>query len=810
MDLRVAVRGLARRPGFALAAILSLAVGLGASATLFSVVNGLLLKQIPGVTRTTRLVELNRAEGGSISDLSFPLVQALGGRHQVLEEAAAFARAAVSVAREDEPVVRGGLAVTGNYFRLLGATPTAGRDFAPGENDFPETRPVVVISDDLARRLFGSPYAAAGTDLQVNGSLLRVIGVLPPGFAGHHAGLLADLFLPLGLSLPGLPKADGLRQWNSSEVEALGRLRPGVGPAAAGEALTAAAVAFEQGWESEPSGFRIRVDWWGPLPITVRGAATAFAAVLTVLVLLALVIACVNVATLLLARATERQREFAVRRALGADNLRLGRQLTTEVLVLFLLAGVVGLPFAALGGAALSRVAPPVPIPGRIGFDFFPSLGVFAVSLGLTLVAGLLVSVIPALHATRTPLNPQLREGGTTTERRSRIRSVLVAAQVAVMSVLLIVAALVGRGLQHLKGLDPGWTADGVLVTTLDLELNGTDGARGQVFYRELLDRVGGIPGVETAALARKLPLGGRSSFDDVVVDGATPPVGRVGFDAALNRISAGYFRTLRIPLLRGRDISSRDDEPAPRVAVINRAMAERLWPNGDAIGRQFHLGTGANRTSLEVIGVAENVKYGRLTEETPNFYYVPTAQWYNSEQTLHVRPLPGREGGVAIAVRAAIRALDPALPAASLTPLTEAMDTFLLPQQLAAWVSGLTGGFGLLLAAFGLYAVTAFVVSRRTREIGIRLALGARNGNIIRLMLRQGGTAPLSGLGIGSAIGLAIAQVLPSVLSGIRPDDVVALVIVPVSVMAVVVLAIVFPVTRALRMEPMRTLREE
>ncbi|MGE3527049.1 MAG: FtsX-like permease family protein, partial [Gemmatimonadales bacterium] len=415
------------------------------------------------------------------------------------------------------------------------------------------------------------------------------------------------------------------------------------------------------------------------------------------------------------------------------------------------------------------------------------------------------------IQAARPSLALQLRDGGVTTDRgRSLIRGLLVGAQVAVMSLLLIVAALAGRGLQHLRGLDPGWTADGVMVTTLDLELDGTRAEQGRVLYRTLLDQVTRLPGVEAAALARKLPLGGRSSFGDVTVDGVIPPGGRNGFDAALNRVSGGYFRTLHIPLLRGRDIGPGDDTGAPLVAVINQAMAERLWPGLDPIGREFHLGTGPGRTSIQVIGVAANVKYGRLDEDTPNFYYVPSAQWYNSQQTLHVRAQPGREASVAAAVRGAIRTLDPALPVASLAPLADAMDTFLLPQKLAAWVSGLLGAFGLLLAAFGLYAVTAFVVSRRIREIGIRLALGADDGNIVALMLRQAGLAPLLGLVAGSALGILFARFLPAVLPGVRPDDPFALGLVPAGVVLVIVSAIVVPVRRALRLDPVAALRDE
>jgi len=812
LDLRYALRTLIRRPGATLAAGVSLALGIGASTAVFSVVNGLLIRSVPGITRPERLVEIAGYAQNDFYDLSWPMVGQLRQEHSVLEDLAAFALVPASVVTEGEPTVQGGLAVTRNYFDILGVHPILGRAFAPGEADFPAVASVALVTHHFWQRHLGAQENALGRTVRVNGTTVEIVGVLPPGFAGHHVGLLVDIFLPLGLRAPGMPSPDALAQPGSAMVESIGRLAPGVSRDAAEWALSAAGDRLHA--ETRPGSgarFTARVTPWGPLPQTVRGGFSAFLAVLSLLVGLALAMACVNVTTVLLARATERRRELAVRRAVGATRGRLARQLVTEAVVLFAVAGVGGTLAAAWATAALRGFSPRLPLPGRVAFNLTVDWRVLGFALVVTLAAGILFSLVPALQASGVAPGPALKgAGGGAVAGRTRFRSVLVGVQVGATALLLVAAGLFARALHRLETLDPGWSADGVTVAAFDLTLNGTDRTRGAAFYRELLDRAGIIPGVESAALAAKLPLGGRSSFGAVNAPGLEPPPGRTGHDAYLNRISPGYFRTLGIPLLRGRDVAPADVPGAPFVAVVNQTMAARLWPGRDAVGQRFQTGGGEYLREFEVIGVAADVKIGRLDETTPNFYYVAAAQWYNPEQILHVRSAPAAAASVVEGIRRMAREIDPNLPLPAPRAMSDALALFFLPQRIAALAAGALGLFALALAAVGVYGVTAFVVTRRAREIGIRLALGGTAGNILRLMTRQGGLAPLVGLAVGLGAGVVFGRFAREVVSGLEPGDPLAFGAVGVTLLMVAAVAIAIPVWRVLRADPMRALREE
>lgn len=562
----------------------------------------------------------------------------------------------------------------------------------------------------------------------------------------------------------------------------------------------------------EPTDYSVRVEPWGPIPGVIRGPVKAFLAVLSLLVALALTMACVNVTSMLLARASEQQRELAVRRAIGATRFRLGRQIVTEALVLFGVAGAIGVAASAWAVGLLDALAPRLPVPGRIALDFGLDHRVLAFSLVVTLGAGVLFSLVPAIHAGRFGLVPALKEGGGVTggTTRVRLRTVLVGVQIAVTTLLLVAAGLFTGALRTMRTLNPGWDAAGVQVLELDLELNATERADGQAFHATLLERVRAIPGVASAALAAKLPLAGRSSFGDVWVPGIEPPPGRLGFAAYLNRVSADYFRTLRLPLLQGRDFTAADDQGAPRVAIVNETMARRLWPEGDPVGRRFFIGSAAQRTEVQVVGVVADAKYRSLDEETPNFYYLPATQWYNPQMTLHVRSSEAAAAPVAAAVRQVVRGLDPHLPVATPRPLDRALELFFLPQRVAASVAGLMGMFGLLLAAVGVYGVTAFVVARRTRELGIRMVLGATRNNVIRLVLRRGAVAPAAGIAFGLGAGFVFSRLASQVVPGVTPGDPFAFSVVPACVVGVALLALLVPAWRVLKRDPLMALREE
>ncbi|MEZ4455619.1 MAG: ABC transporter permease [Gemmatimonadales bacterium] len=806
LDLRDALRSLARRPGFTLTAVLTLGLAIGVGTAVLGVVRGLLLRSVPGVTRTERLVEIRQLVGTEPYDLSFPLAARFRGEAAVVEDLAAFALVPVSVTADGEPIVAGGLAVSRSYFPLLGVAPVAGRLFASGEADFPAVAPVGLVTSHFADRYLGGPAAAAGRTVRVNGAAIEIVGVLPPGFAGHTVGLLADVFLPLGLAVGGLPAAEGLQSPTSAGVEVLARLRAGVAPAAAAAALTAAGgrLLADAGVTADQP-FAVTVSPWGPLPAVVRGPAAAFLGVLLVLVALGVIMGGVNLTTMLLARAAEQERELAIRRALGASGLRLGRRIVAESVTLFLLAAALGTLLAWWATGLARGLRLPMPVPGRVALDFPVDLAVLAVVVAVAIGGGTVFSLAPAVRTARFPLLEALKAGGTVTAGRgSRLRGVLVAGQVGFTTLLLVAAVLFARALGRANVVEQGWSMTGVQVASFDLTLDGTSPAAGQAFYRALAARVKALPGVEAAATAAKLPLGGRSSLGLVTVPGGGE---QEGVDAALNRVSPGYFRTLSIGLRRGRDFADADDAQAVPVAIVNETLAERLWPGGDPIGRTFTAGGPAGR-SFTVVGVVPDLTWRATAAARSAFYYVPTAQWYNAEQTLHFKLAAGTVVPPAV-LRDLVRELDPNLPMPVVRPLAEALAVFALPQRIAAAAAAVLGLFGLLLAVAGVAGITAYLVARRYRELGIRLALGATPRDLVRMLVRQVGRGPAVGVAVGIALGLVFSLGASRAVPGAVAGDPVALVLAPAMILLAAAAAIVVPVVRVLRRNPVRALTE-
>ncbi len=811
-DLRFAVRTLLKKPGFVAAAVATLAVGVGANAAVFSLVNGVLFKSVPGIERSAGLVEISRDLGGAFFDMSFPVISHLREESSALEDIAAFTPGPVALGGERASAVNMGLQVTGNYFSVLDVQPAFGRFFAPEESFYPNVSSTSVISHKLWERRFASSPDVLGKTLLINGHPTEIIGVAPRGFGGHVVGLKMDVFVPVGVQVPGLHGAGSLEHRESGVLEVLGRLREGASVTQARVELTALANTFmaDLAPSGDGYGYVVRVEKWGPVPAGGRKGVTAFFGILMTAVALLLSMACINVANMLLSRATERSGEIAIRMAMGSSRWRIVRQLLTESLVLFLFAGAAGIVLAAWATSLLLAFEPPLPA----GFDIQLDLGldwrVLGFSLGVTVVAGVIFSLAPALHATRPDLVPALRDrtaAGAPT--RTRLRSVLVAGQMAGTVILLITAGLFLRALRSLEALDTGWDSEAVQVMSFDLEYGGYGREQGLNFYRELLDRVRQTPGVEAASLARKLPLAGRSSLGDINVAGVEAPQGQAGFDAYYNTVTPGYFATLDISLLQGRDFGDADAASGRNVAVINQAMAQRFWPGGNAIGSRFYTGQVGDGTVFEVVGVVENVKYHRLVEDTPNFYYLPFRQRYNAQMTLHLREANGSGRAIPV-VQHVARELDPGLPIISTLSLDKTLEVSLLPQRMAAWVTGIMGFIGLLLGAVGIYGVTAFAIGQRTRELGIRIALGAQTSNVLRMMTWQGMIAPLVVTGVGLVVALAVTRFLGSFIAGVSPVDPLTFGVVVAVLCGVALFAILVPATRASRLDPAATLRSE
>ncbi len=813
LDLRYALRTLRRAPGFTCAAVLTLAIGIGANTAIFSLVNGILFKPIGGLTDTEGLVELSRDLDGRYFSMSYPAFEYLREHSTRTDDLAAIALVPLSL-EGDEPSIHMSLGVTGNYFSLLGLAPAAGRFFTPEESFFPDVPDAVVISHRLWRDRFAASPATIGQIVRVNGYPAEVIGVAPEGFNGHFGRFILDIFAPIGMPAPSLPGTDSLRQATGGQFEVLGRLVPGASEAEAASELTVLATQFlrDASPQETPGSYVVRVERWGPVPGNVRVAANLFFAVLMIVVGLALAMACTNVASMMLARSAERRREMATRLALGASTRRIVRQLLTESLVLFSLGGAGGVLIAVWVTGLLAAFEPQLPLGLTVVLDVGLDGRVLAFSAVLSMLTGVVFSLAPALRAARPDLVPALKDDALAgAPARIRVRDGLVALQMGVTVVLIAVAGLFLRALVSTETLDPGWNVDGVYVMPLNLEHKGYEREPGRAFYRTLAEQVRSLPGVAASGLARKLPLGGRSSLGDINVEGLQPPEGRTGFEAFFNTVSPGYFRTMGLPLLRGRDVSDDDADDRAPVAVVNRAMADRFWPQTDPIGQRFFTGErgGEYSTTFEVVGVVANANYNRLVEETPNFYYLPYQQRYNSEMTLHVRVAGNPEASVG-AVRGLVRKLDPGLPVQSVGSLSEALQVFFLPQRLAASVSGVMGLIGLLLGAIGIYGVTAFTIAQRTREIGVRMALGASRSDVIIMMLRQGLRAPFVGLAIGLAVALAASQALRSLLAGISPMDPVTFGGTILLLSTVALVAVLIPARRAASLDPMTTLRAE
>jgi predicted permease len=810
-DFRFAARAFVRRPGFTLVALATLSVAIAANTTIFSVINGVLLRPVPGVISDRRVVEIAGGGGDRFTDLPYPLVRELAGGTSTLDAVAALDWSPFAVGGGERPEVRLGAAITHGYFDVLGVTASRGRIFSREDAAYPSVRPVAVISERLRAERF--PEAAIpGETLVVNGTQLTIVGVAAGGFRGHALTPI-DVFVPLGLPIPGLTSEASLVRVDALTVQVLGRLRPGASAEAAAQELSAMArTSMAAGGAEVPADFAVRVDPWGGVPAPARLAVTAFLGALLLLVGMVLALACTNVAGMVLSRSAERREEIALRVAMGAGRRRIVRQLLSEATLLALVAGLLALPLAAAATRLLFAFEPPLPPGFDLALDFRLDGRVLAFSFAVAVGSAVLFNLAPALGAARTDVMATVKgDAGASPRSRTRGRSVLVAGQMGFAVVLLATAGLFLRTLSSARNLETGWNAEGVYTMDLDLELTGTPGEEGRFFFRELRESLAATTGVESVALANKLPLGGMSSLGDVLVEGLRPPEGRDGFEAFFTRVSPGYFRTLELELLRGRDFAEADAEGGPNVAVVNRTMANRLWPDEDPLGSTFRVIQRSDaELSLTVVGVVEDARYGNLFEATPSVYYLPAGQWYDAHMTLLVRPEPGRSDEVAERTGQLVASLQPHLPRQPLAPLPAALSLALTPQRVAAWIGGVLGVVALLLGAVGVYGVTAFAVTQRVREIGIRMALGATRADVVGMVLGQGMIAPAIGLAAGVPGAFAVARLVASFMPGVGRADPVAFSAAAIMLVIVALTATLVPAWRAARSSPLSSLRTE
>src|SRR5579859_1713137 len=811
--VRYGARALARSPVFALVAVLSVAIGAGATTGVVTLVDTMLLRPPSGVEHAERLVVVGRTQNGKgFDNFSYPAFAAYRTARSLSGLAATeIGPQTVSLAGPSGGEPMHVSTVSGNLFDVLEARTFLGRFFAKDEDGAPGEKPVLVLSYAYWQRRLGADPSILGRPLVLNGAPFTVIGIAAKGFQGPFA-TAPDGWVPLAaVTYFGTP-ASMFNEPAGVWLMAVGRLAPNASLDQAQAELAGITARLARDNPNAYEGKGVTVERASLFPGDMQAAIGGFLALLFVVAGLVLVIASTNVAGMLLARAAARQREIAVRLALGASRAQLVWQLVIECLLLFGAAGALGLVIANWMVRGLLALIPRLPV--SLSLDPRLDWRVLTAALVLALGTGLLAGLVPALQSTRPNLVPALKagSGGSDGAGRLRLRSGLLVVQIAFSMVLLVVAGLFARTLQHARGIDPGFDPEGVAFTTLDFGTANYSEDRGRQAAMAILNQVRALPGVHGAALSAMLPLGGGGlGFGPITVPGRPVDPREGELDADWDVVSPGYFATLGIPLVQGRDFSEADRAGVGDVAIINEAYAAALFPGEDPVGRTLvnEGRTPSDSRTLTVIGVVRNAKYRFLGEAQRNFIYVPLSQWYFARTNILVKMTPG-VAMPAVAVGRIVAAVDPALPILRQEALRDQMAVALLPQQLALFVSGGLGLVALLLALLGIYGVTAYGVSQRTREIGVRIALGAPRGHVLGLVLRQG--LVLAGVGVllGALAAFGATGLLRGLLYGVAPADVVALGGAAVLLALAALAASWVPARRAARLDPVIALRSE
>ncbi|MES2304240.1 MAG: ABC transporter permease [Gemmatimonadota bacterium] len=808
-DLRLAVRSLWHRPAFALTAAFALALGIAATLAVWALVDGYLFRPLP-LREGKRLVVVaeQSAANTTPSSVWYSNYRDIKSRTDLFDDAVYFDNTMLSLrVGSAEPTVNLFETTSGNYFRAFGVPLFLGRGYT--EQEETERARVVVLTHAFWLSRFAGASDVIGKQVQFNGVPFQVIGVAAPGYAGMRQSLLhASGFLPFTTEF-ALTGGDG-----NIPADSHGRvaatLKPGVTLAAARAALVTLSAQERQEHANLSPGHRLMIEWETRTrpDIAVSGIIPWAAAIFLVLTGLVLLIGCTNVAGLFLARASARRGEIAVRRALGATTGRMVRLVVTESMVLALLALVFAAPLTWLMLRSFSSIRMETDFPVR--FSVEPTWGLLPVALGIAVIAALLTSIAPALHAARLPLQETLKDGGrggSGGKKRRVARTLLVGAQVAVSFVLLVCAALFARSVQAATTLDLGFRPAGVVMGTSDPEILRYDRPRTERFYRDLLAQARALPGVKSASLSRDIPLGYNNSSHDLYLDhDIGVPDNRIG--VGYNVVSPDYFATLGYRLLEGRDFVVRDDSSADRVVVINAQMAKQYWPGASALGRRFRLEK--DGAWFTVVGVVGSGRYTFVNESPKPYFYMPMAQRYRSQMTLELLA-PGNETAAMLAIRRLVHELDPDMPVGDVRTMQVHLEgglAFLFP-KIAAIVAVAIGLLGLIQAVVGLYGVVAFGVAERTREIGIRIAIGARPGDVVRGVMREGLMLTGVGMLIGVIASLGVAQLTRAILVGVGATDPVAYLAAAVLLLSVTTLAAWLPARRAAATDPTVALRE-
>ena len=814
-DFRYAFRALLKNRAITLISVITLAIGIGANTIVFSAINAFFLRPLP-VRDGDRLITISEHPPGTAEAISFSWPDYVDFKQQAqgISDVLGYRIDMVGVSQKGTTPERVfGALVTGNYFPGLGIKPVAGEFFSGDSTDRPGSEPVMVLGYTYWQKRFHGDPNIVGQQLDVDGHPMTVVGVAPEGFTGLYSIVETPVYLPLGFSAVTDPKTDFWTNRGNRQLNAFGFLNPGTTLPQVQASLRVIANRLADQYPDRDKGLSLEVYWETrsrPQPAVGERAFVAMGSFL-VLSLLVLLLACANIANLLLVRATVRRREMAVRAALGAGRFRIIRQVLTESVLLAAIGGIAGILVADAVGLLAGRWSLGIDLP--LHLDFSMDWRVLGFGCVIALLTGVFVGLTPALRISRTNVAEVLHDGGRGSSAGAggnRVRNGLVVAQIAGSFVLLVIAGLFIRSLEGAQRVYLGFDSEHVADVSMDPHLVGYDEARGRDFYRELENRVRALPGVQSATLAASVPLGYYNNDITVFTEGQPIDDKHPPLQIGVNQVDPSYFDTLRVPVLRGRVFTDADTEKSIPVTVINKTMAERLWPNQDAIGKRFSI-KGATGPFIQVVGIVGTGKYFSIGEDPRPFFYLPLAQDYSSLSTLLVRT-SGDPASMIPELERTIHDLAPGLPVFDSETMNQSIggaNGFML-FRLGANCSLALGLLGLTLALVGVYGVLSYVTTQRTQEIGIRMALGASRAEILKFVFRQASIVVGVGALIGIVLSLAAARAVSGMLVGVGASDPITLVSVTAFLVAIALLASYVPARRATKVDPLVALRYE
>ena len=799
-DTRYALRVLLKSPGFTVAAVLTLALGIGANTAVFSIVNALILRPLP-VERPSELVFLENARYGPSQ--SFPNYKDLRDRNQVFAGLVGYRMAPMELETDRGAERIWGYLATGNYFDLLGVKPALGRFFNQRDDVHAGASPYAVLSYGAWHARFGGDPAIVGKVIRINRLPYTVFGVAPPDFHGTELFYWPEVWVPMMME-PRIESRSWLDERSTWNTFVLGRLKPNVSPAQAEANLNSIAVEMTRQFPNENEGLHFQLTKPGLIGDLIGAPAKAFALGVLILACLVLLAACTNLASMFTARATDRQRELAVRLAIGAGRGRVVRQVLTETVVLSLAGGGAGYLLASFLSSALSLWHAPMDFP--VQFKVTVDWRVFLFAMAGSIVAAGLSGCAPAWRASKTDPNAALRGASATWRSRLALRDLLVTVQVAICFVLISASFLSLRGLEQALQMNLGFQPQHVSTAAFELSLAGYPEERGRAFQRQALEAIQQLPGVQSAAYSNSVPLSIDQSHTAVYPADKTDlrPPDRI--NVVYYQVSPQFFAALGTKLLAGREFTWHDDSKSPPVAIINLAFAKRVFHNENAVGRRFPSYSG---TPVEVVGVVEDGKYESLTESQQPVVFWPILQSYNPTTTLEVRSsLPATQ--MVSEIRRTMANLDPELPLYGVGGLEQMLGFAFLPTRAAALALSAFGALAIMLAATGIHGLVAYAVARRTHEIGIRMAIGARPVQILRVILSKTAALLFFGSLVGFALALAVGRVIASIVYQTQPRDPLVMVSVWLAIALLGLFASWSPARRATRVDPLVALRYE